>query len=143
MMIQNGFRHSIVGIAFLAAACSSGADNQPSSGIAFVASGEALALSGYAFPPASANDVAFVDGWEVRFDRLLVTIDKIKLWANPDKAPGDPSQTDAVVAEIDMPFAVDLHRSDPNNLPGKGGAGEQAVMLTHLSNQNQNGGAAF
>jgi len=109
----------------------------------FVASGESLGLTGYAFPPATPDAVAFVDGWDVRFDRLLVTIDKIKLWANPDKVPGDPSQTDALVAEADLGWAVDLHRSDPGNITGKGGAGEQAVVITSLLNQNKNGGAPF
>jgi hypothetical protein len=102
-----------------------------------------LALTGYAFPPVTPDDPAFVDGWDVHFDRLLVTIDKITLSANPDKIMGDQSQTDALVAEVDGPWAVDLHHSDPSYLAGKGGAGEQAVPIATLSNQNKNGGAPF
>jgi hypothetical protein len=109
----------------------------------FAASGEVLALTGYAFPPATPDDVAFVDGWEVLFDRLLVTIDKITISSNPDKSSGDQSQTDALVGEVDGPWAVDLHKSDPTYLEGKGGAGEQAVPITTLTNQNKNGGAPF
>jgi len=51
-----------------------------------------LAQSGYAFPPASPDDAQFYDGWDVEFDRLLVTFDKITLSANADKDPGDQSK---------------------------------------------------
>jgi hypothetical protein len=111
--------------------------------ILFTASGEQLAIDGYAFPPKSADDPAFVDGWDLHFDRLLVTIDKITLSANPDKVRGDPSQTDGVVAEADGPWAVDLSRRDPNALPGKGGTGETSVPIAKLTSQNKNGGAPF
>src|SRR5258708_11504282 len=47
------------------------------------------------------------------------------------------AQTDALVAEVDGPWAVDLSKSDPNNLPGKGGAGEQAVKIATLEKQNR------
>ena len=43
-------------------------------GVLFAASGEVLALTGYAFPPATADAAAFVDGWDVHFTRLLVTV---------------------------------------------------------------------
>src|ERR1051325_11290633 len=113
---------------FAAAGCgSSDAANATSPGVVFAASGEVLALTGYSFPPATPDDVAFVDGWEVLCDRLLVTVDKIKISDNPDKSSGDESQTDALVAEVDGPWAVDLHKSDPSYLEGKGGPGEQAV----------------
>ena len=112
-------------------------------GILLTASGELLALGGYAFPPAQPNDPAFVDGWEVKFDRLLVTVDKLTLSDNPDKAPGDQSQVGGVVAEADGPWAIDLHKDDPSYLNGKGGAGERAAPISALANQNKNGGAAF
>lgn len=111
--------------------------------VLFAASGEVLALTGYTFPPAQPADAAFVDGWEVRFSHLLVTVDKIQLSENADTVPGDQSKTGKVVAEVDGPWAVDLARSDPSYLPGKGGAGEQAVPIAVLSNQNKNGGAVF
>jgi hypothetical protein len=128
----------------LLSACSSGG-NSSSGGaeIQFAASGEVLALTGYAFPPASPDDAAFVDGWDVRFTHLLFTVDKVTISDNPDSVPGDESQTGAVVAEVDGPWAIDLAHADPANLPGKGGPGEQAVPFAKVSDQNKNGNAAF
>jgi hypothetical protein len=115
----------------------------PSPGVVFAVSGESLALTGYDFPPASPDAPSFVDGWKIEFDRILVTLDKITIAANPDKSASDPSITDAVVAELDGPWAVDVHASNPGNLVGKGGGGEQAVRLATLANQNRNGNAPF
>ncbi len=115
--------------------------NPGNGAILFTASGEVLALGGYGFPPATTNSVAFVDGWEVRFTRLLVTVDKIRVAGNPDKMPTDQSQTDGVVAEANGPWAIDLHKGGP--LAGKGGTDEKAVAIAAISNQNKNGGAAF
>jgi hypothetical protein len=114
-------------------------------GILFAASGEVLALTGYAFPPASADDPAFVDGWDVHFTSLLVTLDNITLSQNANVRPGDQSCTEPTVAKLSGPWAVDLSRSDPNNLPGKGGPGEEAVPIVALSKQNYPAGntAAF
>jgi hypothetical protein len=109
--------------------------------VLFTASGEALAFSGYRFPPAADGDPAFVDGWEVSFDHLLVTVDQIRLSANPDKVPTDQAQTGALLAEADGPWAVDLH--PPGALSGKGGGDETAVPIALLSNQNRNGNSAF
>lgn len=101
-------------------------------GILFAASGEVLALTGYPFPPVNAGDPVFVDGWAVSFTRLLVTIDDITLSANPDVSPGDPSQTGALLAKVQGPWAVDLARSDPSYLLGKGGPGEEAAPIAAL-----------
>jgi hypothetical protein len=109
-------------------------------GILFSASGEVLAQSGYAFPPASPNDAQFYDGWQIRFDRLLVTFDKIVLSANPDKDLGDQSKTDAPVAEVDGPWAVDVHRETSNNIDGKS-PGERSVPIAALLKQSN--GAPF
>ncbi len=120
---------------------SAGGTNGGPGTLVFSVSGEVLALGGYTFPPASADDPAFVDGWDFKFSRVLVTVDKIKLSENPDTDPGDESKTGKLVAEVNGPWAVDLHKGGP--LPGKGGAGEQAVQIATLDNQNKNGGAAF
>ncbi len=112
-------------------------------GVLFTASGEALALTGYAFPPAQDGDTAFVDGWAVHFERLLVTLDKLRLSENPDAVPGDQGRTGKVVAELDGPWAVDLARDDPRYLSGKGGAGERAVPIAALSSENLNGNRGF
>ena len=109
-------------------------------GILFSASGESLAQSGYAFPPASPDDPQFYDGWDIRFDRLLVTFDKIVLAANADKDPGDPSKTDAVVAHVNGPWAVDLHRETSSNINGKS-PGERSIPIATLSKQDS--GAEF
>jgi hypothetical protein len=112
-------------------------------GILFTASGEALALSGYPFPPANAGDTAFVDGWDVKFAHLIVTVDALKLSGNPDLSPGDESLTGPLVAEADGPWAIDLAHSDPSYLQGKAGGGEEAVPIAALSNENEAGGAGF
>jgi hypothetical protein len=115
----------------------------PMGGVQFTASGEVLAFSGYGFPPATLKDPAFVDGWQISFDRLLVTFDNINLSENPDKSPTDQAQTDQMVAQVKGPWAVDLHKQ--GELPGKGGAGETAVKLTDavIRNQNLNRNAQF
>ena len=114
-------------------------------GILFAASGEVLALTGYPFPPTNAGDPAFVDGWDVHFSRLLVTIDNITLFEGPNVRPGDESCTEPTVAKVSGPWAVDLAHSDPSYLPGKGGPGEQAVPIAALAHQNDPPGnnAAF
>ena len=109
--------------------------------VQFSASGEVLALGGYGFPPATADAPAFVDGWEIHFTKFLTTIDKIKLYANPDTSPTDQSQVGALVAEVDGPFAIDLHKG--GSLAGKGGSDEQAFPIATLENQNKNGGKDF
>jgi hypothetical protein len=123
-------------------------------GILFSASGEVLALGGYRFPPATPDDVAFVDGWDITYDRVLTTFDHITLSSGPDKSATDQSQCDdghggatkcstgdSVVAEVDGPFAVDLHKGGP--LPGAGGGDEQAVAVAALKAQNKKGNARF
>jgi hypothetical protein len=109
--------------------------------VQFTASGEVLALGGYTFPPASPGAAVFVDGWEVKFEELLVTFDNITLSENPDKSPTDQSQTDRAVAQVKGPWAVDLHKGGPR--PGKGGSGEQALDVATVQNQNLNGNRPF
>ena len=109
--------------------------------IQLTASGEVLALGGYAFPPASADDPVFVDGWQVRFAKFIAVFDKVTLSEDPDTSPTDQSRTGRVVAEVDGPFAIDLHQGGP--LPGKGGSEEQAEPIATLVDQNDSGGAAF
>ena len=130
-------------LAVATASCSSTTTPNSSGGgtIQVTASGEALALDGYAFPPASKDDVVFVDGWELRFDEVLVTVDKLTLSENPDRSPSDQAQTEGIVATVEGPWAIDLHRGGP--FAGKGGSGEQAVLLTEILSQNKNGNQPF
>ncbi len=133
---------SIAILSGLAQSACSGSDSNSSGGkVEFTASGEVLALGGYGFPPATADDAAFADGWEVKFSKLLVTVDHITLSENPDASPSDQAKTGKKVAQADGPWAIDLHQGGP--LAGKGGSDEQAVPITMLDRQNLNGDAAF
>lgn len=75
-------------------------------------SGEGAALSGFSFP-AAANEPSFVDGWDVKFERILVTVDNIVLTDNPDMNPTDQSMSGPIVAKATGPWAVDMSK------PGK------------------------
>ncbi|MDB4964615.1 MAG: hypothetical protein JWN44_304 [Myxococcales bacterium] len=136
-------RHGLTGIT-LAIAFLAGCGNTTSGGngtVRFTASGEVLALGGYDFPPAAAGDAAFVDGWEVRFEKLIVVFDKVTLSEGPDTSPTDQSQVGNVVAQADGPWAIDLHAGGP--LAGKGGSDEQAVEFAQALNMNKTGGGGF
>jgi hypothetical protein len=109
-----------------------GAGDPGSGGVRFAASGEVLALTGYAFPPAKPDDPVFVDGWQVSFTHLLTTIDKVTLYDNPDISPGDPSRVGDAVVQLSGPWAVELAAADPSYLPGKGGPGEVAVPFASV-----------
>src|ERR1044071_760137 len=121
----------------VALGCGSSSDSAPGGKIQFTASGEVLALGGYAFPPATPDHPAFVDGWEVKFSKFLTTIDHITLSENPDTSPTDQSKVGGKVAELDGPWAIDLHKG--GQLEGKGGSGEQADPIALLENQNTTG----
>lgn len=92
------------------AACEAHEHDDAAPNLTVTISGEGGALTGFAFPSASANAAAFVDGWDVTFDRILVTVDDIALADNPDLNPTDQSQTGAVVAIAKGPWAVDMSK---------------------------------
>jgi hypothetical protein len=108
------------------------------------ASGEILALTGFNFPAANAGDPVFADGWQVRFDHFIATFDKVSLWTNPDMVPTDQSKVGQLVAELDGPWAVDLHQNGAGfpYLDGKE-TGERAVAFAVLANENKNGNTPF
>jgi hypothetical protein len=138
--MRTGYNSFRLAIAILAIGCDDG--NGGGNGtVQFTASGEVLALGGYAFPPATADDPSFVDGWEVHFDKFLAVFDKVTLSDAPDTSPTDESKTGTLVAEVDGPFAIDLHKGGP--LMGKGGSDEQAVQFATVMNQNKNGNRGF
>ncbi len=70
--------------------CGGGTSNSSGGTVQFTASGEVLALGGYAFPPAMAGDPDFVDGWEVHFTKCIAVFDKVTLSENPDTSPTRP-----------------------------------------------------
>jgi hypothetical protein len=107
-------------------------------------SGEANAISGYPFPPSDwLNATYFVDGWEYVIEELIVVVDHVVLWSNPNHNPTNEGDLTGMtqVAHLDGPFAVDLHKGGP--IVGQGGAPEQATAIGVIANQNDNGGAAF
>jgi hypothetical protein len=123
-------------------------------GILLTASGEAFAKDGYAFPPASPDDVVFVDGWALSYDRVLTTFDHITLSDGPDKSATDQSKCDdgsggsilcgtgsSVVAEVEGPFVVDLHKG--GSLDDADGAAMDAAPVAALTGRNKQGNAAF
>lgn len=126
----------------MAPADMSGVDQPPpQGGFQMTVSGEELASTGFAFPPAGPDDPAFVDGWEVKVTSALVVFDHVRLSDNPDKSAADQSQTDGVVAQLDGPWVAQLSAS--GGIDGKGGAAERAFPFGTLANQNKNGNAPF
>ncbi len=90
-------------------------------------SGEGLGANGYPFPPGSGQAIAFVDGWDVKFDRILVTVDNIRLSEMPDKNPGNQGETGGELVRRTGPWVVDAVK--PGNEIDKGGAGRVAIRL--------------
>jgi hypothetical protein len=101
---------AMFGAAAILAACSSSDSSGSNPNLAVAMAGDAESYTGFAFPAASENDPAFVDGWEVRFDRILVTVDRVVLTDNPDVSPTDQSQTGPVVAQGNGPWVIDVTR---------------------------------
>jgi hypothetical protein len=108
-------------------------------GILLTASGEPFAINGYHFPPASDQEVSLDDGWEITFDRVLTTFDKVTLSSDPDLSPTDQSLSGPAVAELDGPFAIDLHAGGA----ATGKDGEPAALVGAFTGQNLAGNAAF
>lgn len=108
--------------------------------ITISASGEQLGLHGYSFP-ATSGEIAFGDGWEVKFSKILVVISDVHLSENPDSAPADQSKYGKTVARLPGSFAVNLAAS--GDLVGKSGNQDRAFTLGTIQNQTENGGKAF
>jgi hypothetical protein len=82
--------------------------------------------------------LAFVDGWEVNFEQVLVTVDNVTLAENPDKNANDQSQTGVIVAQVSGPWAVNL--AAPGPLDSKENNGK-SWPLFRLTNQNMKSGS--
>lgn len=97
--------------------------------------GESGATAGLPFPPsASGTSAWFIDGWELRFSHVVVTVGEVTLHQTPERNPNDPSQTGPLVAELIGPWAVDLTK--PGSLASKELNGT-SVPLGRLTNQNR------
>lgn len=99
--------------------------------------GEGAATDGVAFPPAAAGEPYFVDGWELVFRHVLVTVDKVTVSEDPDLSATDQSQTGPLVAQADGPWAVDLAKGGPLDSKDMNG---KAVALVRIRNQNKKTG---
>jgi hypothetical protein len=130
---MSGRRYAMALVALSALAASScAADHDAGGGSVDVQiSGERAATDGFAFP--SGSDVTFVDGWELRFTHVLVTVSDVTLSEGPDRAPADQSQTGAPVAKLAGPWAVEL--AVPGSVPAAGGEGS-AVPLARFTAKN-------
>ena len=106
-------------------------------GFLVTVSGEDLAVVGYDWTSDSKADgdpPAFVDGWEVKFEHVIVTVDKIRVNKDPDKDEGNPQDVGEVVASADGPFAVDA--SIGGDIVGKSGEpDEKTVAIAAFSKQ--------
>lgn len=131
-------RLSISVIAVLTAAACGTPTTDTKNTFLITVSGEGAAADGLAFPPgASGGEPYFVDGWELKFEHVLVTIGSVSINENPDLNPNDQSATGALVAEATGPWAIDLAK--PGALEGKESIGT-AWELTRIANQNKKSG---
>lgn len=100
--------------------------------------GEGGATQGVGFPPAvGGGEPYFVDGWELSYERVLVTVGNFRIADNPETNPNDQSVTGPQVAEVVGPWAVDLAKTGPLASKEQNGT---AFALTRLGNQNQKTG---
>jgi hypothetical protein len=101
-------------------------------GVLVTFSAEDIAALGFGFDASSraeGDPPAFVDGWEVKYSHVLVTVGKVRINEDPDKNDADPTQVGAEVAAADGPWAVDAVKG--GSIQGKSGSpDEKAVALT-------------
>lgn len=101
-------------------------------GFVVTVSGEDLSVNGYPWTkgqPSQGDPPQLVDGWALRFDRILVTVGKIRLNADPDKDPNDRTVLGPLVAEDPGPYAVDVVKG--GTIVGKSGSpDEKTVAIT-------------
>ncbi|MBS2012874.1 MAG: hypothetical protein JST00_08310 [Deltaproteobacteria bacterium] len=113
-----------------------------SGGFQITVSGEDLAVNGYAFGPdakAEGDPPAFVDGWEVKFEHVIVTIGNVRLNADPEKDEANPENVGAAVAKLDGTFAVDATIGGP--IVGKSGSPDEKTVALGAINAQSDGKA--
>ena len=90
-------------------------------------SSEGFGQQGFAYaamPPD--GEPVFVDGWEVRFTRILVTVKNVRL-NGPGTTPSDPAAVGGAVALNPRAYAVNVQKAGP--VTGAGGGEETAIPL--------------
>jgi hypothetical protein len=90
-------------------------------------SSEQLGQRGFDYTPTPAPDqIVFVDGWEVRFDQILVTVGNVRLNL-PGNNPSDPMVLGAEQARERRAFAVDAKKMGA--FTAAGGGSDTAIPL--------------
>lgn len=100
--------------------------------------GEAAATEGTGFPPTSSGEPFFIDGWEITYEHVLVTVGSVSVAEGPETNPNDQSVTGALVAEALGPWAVDLAKEGALDAKEQNG---KATPLTRLTAQNKKSGS--
>jgi hypothetical protein len=109
-------------------------------GFQITVSGEDLAITGYDFganPSVGDSPPPFVDGWAVKFEHVIVTLDKIRLNADPDKDEANPETVGAVVASANGPWAVDATIGGP--IVGKSKSPQEKTVAIASINKQTDG----
>lgn len=90
-------------------------------------SSEGFGQRGFDYNATPAEgDIVFVDGWEVRFSRILVTVKNVRL-NRPGTMPTVQTSVGALVAQNPRAYAVNVQKAGP--LTGAGGGEETAIPL--------------
>ena len=101
-------------------------------------SGEGSATEGVGFPPGpGGGEPYFVDGWEVSYEHVLVTVGSVSVSEGPDTNPNDQSVTGPQVAEVVGPWAVDLAKEGPLDSKEQNG---KSFPLSRITHQNKKPG---
>lgn len=108
-----------------------------------IVSGESLAFSGYQFPATPGQEVAFVDGWSVSFDKVLVVLDEVWLSEMPDKSSTNQALMGSRVASLKGPWVADLAATGTGSVAGRNGGGERAWPLGTIDHPNESGADSF
>ena len=102
-------------------------------GVRVTVSGEDYATLGFDFTPGSAtangDPPAFVEGWQVRFSHVIVTVGNVRLNADPELDPKAYDKVGPVVESDPSAYAVDLVVG--GSVVGKSGSpNEKTVAIT-------------
>lgn len=105
-------------------------------------SGEDLALLGYEWTSASeasGDPPAFVDGWALVFEHVILTVDHLRINADPDRDEANPLELGPIVASADGPWAVDV--TIGGDVVGKSGSPDERTVPIAAFSAQANGDA--